>query len=93
MPKLHYNSKLLWFFPQWVNGFTFGQHIFLRRGTKETYDRTIDHERVHAEQYEKHGIIKFLWIYFVKEFRVPYREKTFEKEAYSKTEHIKGGTK
>jgi hypothetical protein len=76
----HEKSRLLNFFPKWVKAFTLGQHIFYRH--KNPSYSLINHETVHTEQYKKQGIIKFLWIYFVKEWDIPYREKTFEKEAY-----------
>lgn len=84
MPKIHYGSSLLVFFPKHIYGFTFGQHIFFRDRASLVTRRMINHEKVHAEQYKKHGIIGFLWIYIFKEWKVPYRQKTFEKEAYAK---------
>ena len=80
--KIHYKSKLMRLFPSKFYGFTFGQHIFFRKPKDQVTKKQLDHEKVHAGQYKKHGIVKFLWIYLVKERKIPYRQKTFEKEAY-----------
>lgn len=84
MVKIHYKSWVLIFFPKKFYGFTFGQHIFFRYSKEQTTPEMISHEKVHAKQYRKHGTIKFLWIYFIKEWRLPYKEKSFEIEAYNK---------
>ena len=79
MITLHTKSLLLLFFPKWVLAFTLGQHIFFR---EEFYtQQLLKHELVHCEQYRKYGIIKFLYIYFIKEWNISYKDKTFEKEA------------
>lgn len=80
--KIHYRSQLMKLFPKKFYGFTFGQRIFFRKSKGQVTEKQLDHEKVHAAQYKKHGIIKFLWIYLVKEWNIPYRQKTFEKEAY-----------
>ncbi len=70
----------LMFFPKWVLASTFGRHVFTR--DKQPAGWVIPHELVHVRQYKEYGIIKFLWIYFWKERKISYLEKTFEKEAY-----------
>lgn len=79
--KIHKNSKILkLFFPKWVTAFTFGSHVFTR--SKNPSAALIKHETVHVKQYKQYGIIKFLWIYFWVDRKLPYRQKRFEKEAY-----------
>lgn len=78
--KYHSGSKLLWLFPEWVEAVTIGRHIFFRDYLPLSW--LIDHEAVHVRQYREHGIIKFLWIYFIKEWKLPYKKKSFEVEAY-----------
>lgn len=80
--KIHYNSRLLKLFPKKFYGFTFGKHIFFRKEESQVTEKQLTHEKVHAAQYKKYGVIKFLYIYLVKEWNVSYRQKTFEKEAY-----------
>jgi len=84
--KYHYKSKLLCFFPKKFYGFTFGQNIFFREDKSKVTEKQLSHEKVHAEQYKKHGIFGFLYQYFIKEWNIPYRQKTFEKEAYGDSE-------
>lgn len=81
--KTHFKSRLLWLFPKWVLAFTVGKHIFFRNVNPPMWLRI--HERVHVRQYLEHGIVRFLWIYFIKERHLPYKEKTFEVEAYQKS--------
>lgn len=78
--KIVDNSKLLWFFPPNIDAFVFGDTIYCRRRLPA---KLYWHEMCHVLQYKKHGIMKFLYIYFIKDSNKPYREKTFEKEAYS----------
>ena len=84
--KIKYNHWLLNFFPKKFHGFTFGQRIFFRKPKDQVEQKYIDHEKVHAAQYKEHGVIGFLYQYLWKERSVPYREKTFEKEAYGDKE-------
>jgi len=79
--KLYFKSWLLRFFPDNIDAFTFGHRVFVRA---DTISRKMQlHELCHVCQYRKHGIWKFLWIYFVRERRLEYRDKSFEVEAYS----------
>lgn len=79
--KKYYKSKLLWFFPKWVRSFTFGRHIFFRNRVEPCW--LLKHEEIHVSQYREHGIFGFLWIYFWEDRKLTYKEKRFEKEAYS----------
>lgn len=80
MIQHHKKHWLLKLFPDWVLAFTFNNHIFYRSKTPSA--ALVAHEVVHANQFKKYGVLKFLWIYCWKERGVPYRERTFEKEAY-----------
>lgn len=83
------NSKILkTFFGSWVIAFTLGKTIRCRGKYDDLKPETKNHENIHVAQYEKHGIIKFLYIYFIKEFSKSYREKTFEKEAYGNQDDL-----
>lgn len=87
--KIYYRSKIIrWFFPSWVRGFAFGQQVFIRGSKEGTPQRLINHETIHAYQYKEYGIVKFLWIYFWKERKLLYRDKTFEKEAYAYEDNL-----
>lgn len=86
MIKYHYKSILVRFFPSWVYAFTFGQHIFVRRGSLHLKQKR--HEEKHCDQYRKHGICRFLWIYFWEERHLSYIEKTFEIEAKAAEDKI-----
>lgn len=70
------------FFGSWVTAFTLGRTIRCRGKYNDLKLETQNHENIHVAQYEKYGIIKFLYIYFIKEFKKSYRQKTFEVEAY-----------
>jgi hypothetical protein len=80
--KIHTKSiiaKLLTLAPG-LSIVTIGRHIFLEGASMTAIAK--NHEMIHVAQYQRHGILGFLWRYCVKEMFVPYREKTFEKEAY-----------
>lgn len=88
--KIIYNSKICKYcFKEWVTAFTIGSYVFTEYSEDDYPAWTYAHEEVHVRQYEEHGIIKFLWIYFWKERDIPYRERTFEKEAYAVSEPIR----
>ena len=78
--KIINNSFLLKFFPRSIVAFALGSTIYCRTTLPE---RLFWHEVCHVLQYKKYGILRFLFIYFIKELFVPYREKRFEVEAYS----------
>jgi hypothetical protein len=66
--------------PGWQWAFTLGETVRYRY--PDTGDLALRrHEEIHVEQYRRHGIPGFLWRYFVVEWRVPYRDKSFEVEA------------
>lgn len=88
--KVIYNSYIVQiFFPKYILGFTLGSTIRLRNTKHRTPDWVVPHEEVHVKQYEKYGIIGFLWIYLWKERHLSYKEKTFEIEAYEVSDKIK----
>lgn len=80
--RLHFRSPLLLFFPSWVTGVTVGRHIFFRRGRETVSPQTLRHELIHVCQYAELGLWGFLWRYLWRERRHPYREKSFEREAF-----------
>jgi hypothetical protein len=79
---VHERSPLLLFFPGWVSAFVFGRRIFLRDRLAELSAGALRHEVIHACQYAERGRLRFLWRYLWTERRLPYRQKTFEREAY-----------
>lgn len=81
--RLHFRSPLLLLFPRWVSGVTLGRHVFFRRGAKSVSPETIRHELIHVCQYLEHGFWGFLWRYLWRERHHPYREKSFEQEAFT----------
>lgn len=87
---IKYNSKLLKFFPKWVDSFVFRQTIHVR-GDKIS-ETLLAHEYIHTRQYRKYGFVCFLVIYMFEYFLnlikyrdsfKAYRSISFEKEAYS----------
>ncbi len=81
--RVHERSPCLFFFPRWVSGFVLGSHIFFRSRLELLPPEALRHELIHACQYAEHGIGRFLWRYFWTERRLPYRQKSFEREAYA----------
>lgn len=79
MDTIHYKSKLLWFFPRWVEAFVFGQHIFVRG--RVISQPLLRHERVHVDQYAKYGVIGFLVRYIWYQIRYGYIDNPLEIEA------------
>lgn len=66
-----------------ADAFTLGRTIHYKTYIRRHHPSLFWHEMCHVCQYEKYGIEKFLYIYFVKEFFKSYRKKSFEVEAYS----------
>ena len=86
--KIYHSSCLLRLFPKWVSGFAFGSRVFFRNGEASVSPVLLNHERIHVCQYREQGIFRFLFRYFVLEFRKPYREKSAEVEAYENQENL-----
>lgn len=80
--RIHQQSPVLWLFPRWVSGFVLGRRIFLRGRLAEFGETALRHELIHVAQYLELGVVRFLWRYLWIERRLPYREKSFEREAY-----------
>jgi len=86
----HWLAKLKFFYKpeneQWA--FTLGQSAYYkydRDYLSECNARILEsHEEIHMEQYERYGVIGFLWRYFILEWNVPYLEKSLEQEAFEK---------
>lgn len=87
----HYGSSFLKLFPENVEAFTLGRHVFFR--SKTPPDDLVAHELVHVAQYARLGIIPFLAIYCFDYLRgrlsgldhqAAYRATRFEAEAYNK---------
>lgn len=79
--RYHHAARLLWLFPAWVEAVTLGRHIFFRAQLPPAW--LVEHEKVHVEQFRRHGLLGFFWIYLVREWRLPYRQKSFERAAYA----------
>lgn len=79
--KIHYNSVFAWFLREGLTAFTVGNHIFVKESKLSKED--LNHELIHVCQYNRLGVVYFLWRYFVTEFRTPYMMKRFEMEAYT----------
>jgi hypothetical protein len=83
------NSKIIkYFFPNWVSAFTLGRTIYVKNKYVGLNARQKNHENIHVVQYEKHGIVGFLFKYFIKEMFVSYKKKTFEIEAYANDDNL-----
>ena len=69
---------------QWA--FTFGQSAYCRYPRNFLSDAAAavleSHEEAHMEQYRRLGVVGFLWQYYVVEWRIPYRMKSLEQEAF-----------
>lgn len=63
--------------------FVLGETIRYKKEVKDYSPSVFWHELCHVCQYKEHGILKFLFIYFITDFFKSYREKRFEKEAYT----------
>lgn len=77
--KINYKSKLLIFFPKWVDAFVFNKTIYVRESTIS--NRLLKHELQHVKQYKEQGIFKFLIKYFYYNIRYGYKNNPFEIEA------------
>lgn len=76
-------SKIVkYFFPDWVTAFTLGKTIRVKENYADLTDRQKNHENIHVVQYDRDGVIKFLFNYFIKEMFTSYKKKTYEVEAY-----------
>lgn len=81
--KVVNNSKLMkYFFRKSIFGFVLGKTIYARKNFEDWTPVMKNHEFIHLAQYDKHGTLKFLFIYFIKELFKGYRKKSFEVEAY-----------
>ena len=73
----------------WKLGFNyvamvFGRTIHLHNTTTADFFKRpswVRHELKHVEQYDQHGMLRFLWKYFREYIRVGYYQNAFEVEA------------
>lgn len=79
MSTIRYNSKLLAFFPDWVDAFVFQDTIFVRGDYISP--RLLRHEQKHVEQYARYGTIGFLVRYAWYSLRYGYQRNPLEVEA------------
>jgi hypothetical protein len=84
---VHYDNPLRGF-PDWVNAFAFGRNIYFRKPKEQVGLILMNHELIHVCQFEEHGLVKFLFQYFIRELRTSYRRKSFEREAFENESNL-----
>lgn len=77
--KVHYSASWLRWFPDWTEGVTIGEHVFIRGAT--TSNIILLHESKHVEQFRRFGFLGFVWRYFRLTLRHGYHENPLEIEA------------
>ena len=89
--KEHYNSFIPKLFK--ASAITFGSHIYYVQAEHQISARLRRHEMVHVEQYQKDGVLRFLYLYLKsycrlriqgKAHHIAYRSIPYEEEAYAK---------
>jgi hypothetical protein len=75
------------------NGMVLGRTILFKGGATEIPPALLRHELIHQEQIDRHGIVRFYFIYFrdhlanlwrLRNHDAAYRNIPFEKEAYER---------
>jgi len=67
-------------------GYTVGNTISFCTPSDFDFNRvnpTLVHELVHVKQYSEDGVDKFLFVYYILEANISYKQKTYEKPAYA----------
>ena len=68
-----------------------GQTVHLSGATREEFladAEWVAHEQVHLRQYQKHGLLPFLWKYLVESARVGYYHNKYEAEAREEARRV-----
>lgn len=78
--RVHYRSRLARIFlPKRYTAITLASHVLTRQSALD--ERILRHERVHVEQWSRHGLIGFLVRYLWYHLRYGYAGNPFEIEA------------